>query len=49
MGALFERIKRAVQEERYVFSNHADEQLRERRSPMDALAKAGEVYVRKSA
>ncbi len=31
MGALFEAIKRAVREDRYVFSNHADEQLRERR------------------
>ncbi len=30
MGELFDRIKRAVREERYVFSDHADNMLRER-------------------
>jgi hypothetical protein len=30
MGLLWDRIRAAVRESRYVFSNHADDQLRER-------------------
>ena len=31
MGALFDAIRRAAREDRYAFSVHADERLRERR------------------
>ncbi len=31
MGQLFENIKQAVRQERYVVSDHADERLRERK------------------
>ena len=30
MGELLERVRRAVHEERYLFSDHADNQLRDR-------------------
>ena len=33
MGQLFQRIRKAVREERYVIGRHANERLRERRIP----------------
>ena len=51
MPQLFDDIRQAVEAERFIVSNHADDQLQEmaKAGRVDELAQHGQVYVRKTA